>query len=203
MIFIGITGGIGSGKSLVCSLFLEKKIPVFHADECAREISEQPEVKKEIIRLFGNSILTTEKLIDRKKLGSIVFSEHDKLQLLNSILHPKVFLEFDLWKKKVPASVHYGVAEAALLFESGMDQMLEYVLSVIANDELRIDRVMKRDSVGSDVVLSRMKNQLLSQDLIERSDFILQNNGSKEALKSRIDFFHTLFSSLTQRKEIE
>ncbi|MBI2429754.1 MAG: dephospho-CoA kinase [Ignavibacteriales bacterium] len=203
MIFIGITGGIGSGKSFVCSLFKEKKIPVFHADEIAKEISERPDVKRELVREFGTSILTDEKVIDRKKLASIVFAEHGKLQLLNSILHPKVFLEFDAWKQTLASSNRYGLAEAALLFESGMDEKLDYVLSVIANDELRINRVMKRDNVKSDVVLSRIKNQLQSQELIERSDFILQNNGTKEELKPRIDFFDVLFSSLTQRKELQ
>ncbi|MEW5799829.1 MAG: dephospho-CoA kinase [Bacteroidota bacterium] len=203
MIFIGITGGIGSGKSYICSLFAEKKIPIFHADEAAKEISEQSDVRKEIVSVFGNSILTTDKTIDRKKLASIVFSEHKKLLLLNSIIHPRVFAEFESWKKSLHQRNHYAVAEAALMFESGMDEKVDYVLSVIADDEIRIKRVVERDHSSDDMVISRMTNQLPTQELIERSDFVINNNGTKEEAASKVSFFHTLFSTLTQRKEIQ
>lgn len=203
MIFIGITGGIGSGKSFVCSSFEKKKIPVFHADEIARKISDRPEVKNEIVQSFSDSILTADNNIDRKKLASIVFLEHDKLQRLNSILHPKVFVEFNHWKKSLPNITHYAIAEAALMFESGMDEQLDYILSVIADDDTRIKRVMDRDHVNRESVHSRMQHQLPSQELIERSDFVLYNNATVEDIQKQITFFHTLFSALSQRKEIE
>ena len=203
MIFIGITGGIGSGKSFVCSLFAKKKVPVFHADESAKEISKSSEVRKEIVSAFGNSILAPDNAIDRKKLASIVFSEHDKLHLLNSILHPRVFTEFKSWKKSLPQSNRYAVAEAALMFESGMDERVDYILSVIADEEIRVKRVVERDRISDDLVISRMTNQFPTQELIERSDFVINNNGTKEEAASKVSFFHTLFSTLTQRKVIQ
>ena len=203
MIFIGITGGIGSGKSFVCSLFAKKRISIFHADETAKEISDRPEVRKEIVAAFSDSVLTPNNTLDRKKLASIVFSEHGKLHTLNSIIHPLVFLEFETWKKSLPRLDRFAIAEAALMFESGMDQKVDYVLSVVAEEDLRIKRVMERDHVNRDLVISRMANQLPTQELIEHSDFVIHNNGPKEETAVKVSFFHTLFSSLTQRKEIQ
>lgn len=202
MIFIGVTGGIGSGKSFICSLFDQKKISVFHADEIAKEISERPSVRKEIVSAFGDSILSTSNTIDRKKLASIVFSEHKKLHLLNSIIHPRVFAEFESWKKSLHQRNYYAVAEAALMFESGMDEKVDYVLSVIADEKIRIKRVVERDHISNDLVMSRMTAQLPTQELIDRSDFVINNNGTKEETASKVSFFHTLFSTLTKRKEI-
>ncbi len=203
MIFIGITGGIGSGKSFVCSLFAEKKIPIFHADESAKEISDRPEVRKEIVAAFSNSVLTPDNTLDRKKIASIVFSEHDKLRTLNSIIHPLVFLEFEIWKKSLPQPDRYAIAEAALMFESGMEEKVDYVLSVITEEDIRIKRVMERDKVDRDLVVSRMANQLPTQELIEHSDFVLHNNGTKEEVSAKVSFFHSLFLTLNHRKEIQ
>lgn len=203
MIFIGITGGIGSGKSFVCSLFAEKKIPIFHADESAKEISDRPEVRKEIVAAFSDSIVAPNNTLDRKKLASIVFSEHDKLHTLNSIIHPLVFLEFETWKKSLPQPRRYAIAEAALMFETGMDQKVDYILAVVAEEDHRIKRVMERDGGNRDSVISRMSNQLPTQELIEHSDFVIHNNGPKEETAAKVSFLHTLFSSLTQRKEIQ
>lgn len=203
MIFIGITGGIGSGKSYVCSLFAEKKIPIFHADESAKALTDRPDVRGEIVSAFGDSMLAIDGTIDRKKLASMVFSEHEKLHTLNSILHPRVFEEFDSWKASLPLHNRYALAEAALIFESGMDDKVDYVLSIIAEEDIRIKRVMERDHVNSDLVVARMANQLPAQELIERSDFILHNNGTKEEAAAKVSFFHTLFSTLTHRKEIQ
>jgi dephospho-CoA kinase len=201
MVFIGVTGGIGSGKSLVCRLFERKGIQIFYADERAKKISERDDVTQEIIRSFGKAILTSSGSIDRRKLAAIVFSEHEKLLLLNSILHPKVFSDFDLWKKNLTTKFNYALAEAALMFESSMYKKLDYTLSIVAEDSVRIQRVMERDGVDSDLVKSRMKHQLPAQELIEQSDFVMYNNGSETDLQTKVNFFHILFSSLTHHNK--
>ncbi|MEW6062618.1 MAG: dephospho-CoA kinase [Bacteroidota bacterium] len=203
MVFIGITGGIGSGKSLVCSLFEKKGVPIFYADDVAKEISNRLEVKKEIIREFGNTIILPNGDLDRKKLATIVFSEHEKLLRLNSIVHPSVFLEFDTWKRNLHSLSSYALAEAALLFESSMDKRMDYTLVIAASDDIRVKRVMERDKVSKELVQARMVHQLPMQDLIERADFVLRNDGTQTELKAKVNFFHTVFSTLTQRTELQ
>jgi len=203
MIFVGITGGIGSGKSLVCSLFEKKGVPIFYADDVAKEISNRPEVKKEIIREFGSTILLHNDELDRKKIATIVFSEHEKLLRLNSIIHPYVFVEFDLWKRNLHSPTPYALAEAALLFESSMNKQMDYTLAIVASEEVRLRRVMERDNVAKELVQARMMHQLPMQELIERADFTLYNDGTESELKTKVDFFHTLFTTLTQRAELQ
>jgi len=203
MIFIGITGGIGSGKSLACSLFAQKNVPIFYADEIAKNIIDTEIVISEVEAIFGKDILDTSGKPDRKKLAGVVFPDKNKLQKLNSIIHPKVFNQFDVWKSQQASSFNYGLTEAALIFESGMNERLDYTLSVITDKKKRIERVMKRDGSTEQEVKARMKHQLSDDELIKKSDFVLHNDKTKDELASQINFFHTLFSTLTLRKEIE
>ncbi|MFZ4622187.1 MAG: dephospho-CoA kinase [Bacteroidota bacterium] len=202
MIFIGVTGGIGSGKSTVCSLFEKKGIPIFYADKIAKEISDGPAID-EIAAAFGKDILTDNGSLDRKKLSGIVFQDPEKLEVLNGIIHPKVFDAFELWKTSGLGSTNYALVEAALMFESGMFELLEYVLAVIADESSRIGRVVERDAVTEESVLARIKNQISYEELLELSDFQLTNNGALSDLNSKVNFFHTLFSNLKPPKELE
>lgn len=195
MIVFGVTGGIGSGKSTVCSLFEKKGIHLFPADAVAREISERVALK-EILSAFGETILTEQRTIDRKKLADLVFSDPSRLELLQSIIHPKVFDRFTQWKKD-RRNDRYVLVESALLFESGMFRMVDYVLAVLADELVRINRVMERDHVTADSVRARMNNQISVEELLELSDFQITNNGTIGSLQPRIDFFHLLFSTLT------
>ena len=203
MVFIGVTGGIGSGKSLVCSFFTQKDIPVFYADEVAKKIIDTDVVSKIIAAAFGKQVLDTNGKPDKKKLAAIVFSDHNKLQQLNSIVHPKVFNEFDYWKSLQDERCAYGLVEAALIFESAMDKKLDYILSVIADKKTRIQRVMQRDHSTEHDVKARMNHQMTDEELMEESDFILYNNKSPEDLTIQINFFHALFSTLTKPKVIQ
>ncbi|MDD8017481.1 MAG: dephospho-CoA kinase [Bacteroidota bacterium] len=205
MIFIGVTGGIGSGKSLVCSLFEKKGIPIFFADTIAKEVPQKnAKVLKEISDVFGPDIVNVPaKTIDNKKLAAIVFSEHEKLQQLNAILHPKVFDEFQKWKKAVNQSCHFALVEAALIFESGMDEILDYVLAVTSDESTRIQRVMRRDAASEEQVRARMHRQMPAEGLAELSDFVLHNDGSIDDLTSKIDFLHSLFSTLKERTDVQ
>ena len=202
MICIGVTGGIGSGKSTVCALFEKKSVPIFYADKVANDISETSAFQ-EISDEFGEMIVDRKGALDRKRLAEIVFHDRGAMEKLNSIIHPRVFEEFHRWKKQDLGTARYGLIEAAVLFESGMFELMDYVLAIIANDEIRIRRVIDRDKTTDEQVMARIKNQISLEELLELSDFQLSNSGTLSETGAKVDFFHILFSTLKTPKEIE
>lgn len=175
MLKLGITGGIGSGKTTVCRLFELLGISVYYADEESKKLlDEDKEVKKQVVDIFGNPILNDAGSIDRKKLAGIVFNNKERLEKLNSILHPAVGLHFENWLKKQKSP--YILKEAAILFESGAFKQVDKVLTVVAPLELKIQRTMKRDGVSKEDVESRIKLQMSDEEKIKRSDFVINNN---------------------------
>ncbi|SDZ96839.1 dephospho-CoA kinase [Psychroflexus halocasei] len=169
---IGLTGGIGSGKSTVAALFKEKGVPVFIADVEAKKLFEEEEVVNEIKECFGSSVISKNS-IDRKALGQIVFSDSEELKKLNNIIHPKVHQAFENWfsQQKSP----YIIYEAAIIFEHNRQSFFDKTLLVTAPKALRIERVMKRDSVTEDEVLKRMNNQWPELRKKELADYTLDN----------------------------
>ena len=169
MVKIGITGGIGSGKTTVCSVFELLGVPVYYADDEAKNILENDsEVKKAVINIFGKEVLNEEEMIDRKKIGAMVFNNKELLQKLNSIIHPSVFKHFAEWCK-VHESEKYILKEAAIMFESGSDRLLDKVITVTAPLELKIKRAMERDAITREQVLQRMSNQMSDEEKLKRS----------------------------------
>ena len=199
MLRIGITGGIGSGKSTVCGMFEKAGIPVFSADESAHQVSNSDaKARQLIIKLLGNAAYTSHGELDRAYVAAIVFSHPDKLKSLNRIIHPRVLQaveEFGQSVKEVP----FWIVEAALLYESGLDKKLDYVIGVAAAEEERIRRVMKRDGVSTDVVRRRMEQQMPEETLRTKADFILMNDGDSDQLRDRIEFFLHLFSKIPSK----
>ena len=170
---IGLTGGIGSGKSTVADYFRKSGIPVYIADDQAKKIMDKPEVSKLVIETFGNEILTSG-TIDRKKLAAVVFNDAEKLAQLNAIIHPAVKSDFQNWisnHQKEP----FLIKEAAILFESGSDQDCDFVITVTAPVEIRIKRVMDRDKASYEAVLNRIANQWTDEQRIAKSDFVISN----------------------------
>lgn len=201
MVLIGVTGGIGSGKSLVCDMFAALGASVFSADASAKTIADtDPSARAEIIALLGDEAYTAEGPMDRAYVAGKVFGDPDLLQDLNEILHPRVFAQIDTWRETVTAP--YALVEAALIFESGLDEVLDYILVVIAADDLRVERTIKRDGSSRDDVLRRMMHQMPNEELKRNADFILANEGAPEDLRAKVGFFNILFSSLQQRKEL-
>lgn len=196
MVVIGVTGGIGSGKSTVCAMFERKAVPIFYADESARLISDTTGFQS-IVKEFGNDILASPTVLDRKKLAEIVFHNPERLDRLNAIIHPLVFEGFQRWKAGLPPSTKFALVEAALMFESGMFEKMDYVLAVIADEERRIERTVLRDRSNDEAVKSRMKNQISTEEMLELSDFQIYNNGSMNDLSAKVNFFSLLFSTLT------
>jgi len=175
MLKVGITGGIGSGKSYVCDIFKRLGIPVFHADKVSQEIVEADSiVKKQIVDLFGPEIYLEGKL-NRKAVSEAVFKEKELLEKINSIIHPAVFSQFKIWTNKY-ANRAYILKEAAIIFESGGEKYLDFVITVSAPEELRIARVIKRDMAERNNVLARIKNQWNDEQRLKKSDFVIVND---------------------------
>ncbi len=172
---IGITGGIGSGKSVVAKVLISMGYPVYNSDIEAKElINSNTELINQIKKEFGEDIYSSEGL-DRKKMASVVFSNPNKLAKLNSLVHPAVGKNFDNWVNKQKTKLVFK--EAAILFEIGIYKSLDATILVTAPIEKRISRVMQRDSVKAEEVENRMKNQWNDEEKIKLADFVIDNSG--------------------------
>jgi len=171
---IGLTGGIGSGKTTVANYLLEKNIPVYIADDEARKITNSKKVIDKIVAIFGNEVLKNNK-IDRAALAKIVFKDKEKLAQLNSIIHPEVKKHFKKWLKS-KLDYKFVVKESAILFESGSFKDCDAIIMVTAPLEVRIERTMKRDNIDRESVMQRINNQMSEEEKIKKSDYIIQNN---------------------------
>jgi dephospho-CoA kinase len=177
MLNIGITGGIGSGKSTVARVFETLGIPVYNADDAAKRLmQEDPELKKQIIILFGEKAYEQGKL-NRSWISAQVFGDPEKVKALNAIVHPATIRDAHEWMSA--QQTPYTLKEAALIFESGSEKSLDYVIGVDAPQELRIQRVMERDNITRDAILQRMNNQMDEAEKIQRCDFIIYNDGNQ------------------------
>ena len=174
MLRIGITGGIGSGKTLICTIFHKLGIPVFNADDEAKALLDIAAVKDEITRICGNNILTSEGIIDHKKLAKVIFNNQKLLNEVNSVIHPLVKKKFVNWAV-INSNSPFVIEEAALIFESFEQQNLDYTILVYAPVEVRIKRVMQRDSSTRENILDRIKNQMPEEDKIKLADFVIFN----------------------------
>jgi len=172
MINVGITGGIGSGKSTVCKIFETLGVPVYYSDKEARILSDSdPEIVSGVKKLFGDNIYISGKM-DRKSVGEIVFKDKKKLNSLNKIIHPVVAAHFGDWKKE-HENYPYILKEAAILFESGAYKQVDKIITVSAPIELRINRVSKRDGFSREDILTRIKNQMDDGEKIKLSDYVI------------------------------
>lgn len=179
MLKIGITGGIGSGKSYICSKFEQLGVPVYNADERAKYLMQNDEeVKNKLIESFGTEIFENNTL-NRKFLASLVFNNKEALQTLNSIVHPAVEKDTENWLK-LHQNKPFVVKEAALLFETGSYQKLDKTILVSADEDLRVARVMERDKVSREDVEARVKNQMDELDKMTLADYIINNDGNRE-----------------------
>lgn len=175
MLKIGVTGGIGSGKTTVCQIFELFGIPVFYADAVAKEIMRtDEELKKGIIGTFGIQAFSEAGILNRKYIADIVFYDEKALESLNALVHPAVFRAFDSWMLK-HSDAPYVLKEAALLFESG-SYMCTHSILVKAPESIKISRVMKRDGITEAEVRLRMARQLSDSEKEKLADFIILND---------------------------
>jgi dephospho-CoA kinase len=171
---LGITGGIGSGKTSVCRVFYVLGIPVFFADPEANLIMNSDEKIIREINKLASVNLYPEGVLDRSKLASLIFNDQDLLRKVNSIVHPVVFDNFRRWT--AIQTTPYIIMEAAILFESGASELVDRVATVIAPVEERIARVTKRNTLSREQVKERINNQMKDSERIKRSDYIINNS---------------------------
>ncbi|MDL2256789.1 dephospho-CoA kinase [Bacteroidales bacterium OttesenSCG-928-I14] len=190
---IGLTGGIGSGKSIVSRLLETMNIPVYNTDiEAKRIMHESPIIKEKLINLFGNT-LYSKGVLDRQKLSSLIFSDKENLNYVNGIVHPEVGKDFQEWVDRQENEELVAI-ESAILFESGFDKMVDVTVSVTASIDIRIERVIKRDGTKKDLVLNRIKNQMSEEERNKKSNYVIINNET-EALIPQVEYLVKTFYS--------
>ncbi|TRX48905.1 dephospho-CoA kinase [Fulvivirga sp. M361] len=174
---VGVTGGIGSGKSLVCSIFSILKAPVYDADSRARWLmNNNKSLVDEIIQTFGSKSYNTDGMLDRNYLASKVFKHEPELKKLNGLVHPAVGSDYQRWVKQ-HESHPYVIKEAALMFESGSYKALDYIINVSASEATRITRVLQRDTFRKKEELEAIIDRQLSEkERRKRADFIIEND---------------------------
>ena len=191
---VGLTGGIGSGKTTVARFFEELGIPIYISDtEAKRLMSVSPEIRREIIELLGTDAYTSEGL-NRKYIADKVFKDKQLLEKLNAIVHPRVATNFANWYKQQDSP--YVIKEAAILIETGAYKQLDKIVLVTANLEQRIHRIINRDKVSRDDVLQRIRNQMSDQEKIPYADYIIENDRD-EPLTEKVEELHHDIIKLT------
>jgi len=196
MLKLGLTGGIGSGKTTVANIFIELGVPVFFADDEAKKFLFDKEVKSKLVRLFGNQILGLEGEINKVELAKIVFSNTNELKKLNALIHPLLMKEFELWvNEKQSEKYPIVVLEAAILYEAGFEKFVNKTLTVSANIDDRIKRVMKRDNTQYNLVVDRINNQMSDKKRELLSDIIINNSNNTMIVKRVVEIYNTLLES--------
>ena len=193
MLKIGLTGGIGSGKSTVAGIFEVLGIPVYYADAQAKRLmNEDPDLRISIQNAFGPQAYVNNQL-DRKYLSKAVFSNPQQLELLNSIVHPATLRDADQWMKHQTSA--YVIKEAALVFESGANKMLDYVIGVRSPEALRIQRSMLRDHTTREEVLARMDMQMPEEEKLRLCDFVIDNDEGSSLIQQVMELHEKFMRS--------
>lgn len=184
-LIIGITGGIGSGKTTVANHFEKLGFPLYNSDLRARDIqNNNANVIKQIKAIFGDESYHNEGL-NRPFIASQIFNNKEKLKQLNAIVHPAVFKDFEQWINQ--QNTKFILKEAAILIESGSYKDCDIIISVIADSEIKIKRVQERDQLTPEQIIARMNNQLSDQEKIKYSDYIIENNSDLDHLYKEVE----------------
>ena len=193
---IGVTGGIGSGKSAACTVFAHLGVPVLYADDIAKEISStDTTVRKKIITLVGESAFQPDGSLNRTFIASKMFADKSIQRQVESFIHPRVEKEIE---RRTQEFKHRGermvIVEAALIFEAGLNKNFDAVIVLDADESERINRVRKRDAVSEETVRSRMTAQWDVKKKLEKADYVIYNNGTVEELESKVRFLYSVFN---------
>ena len=203
-LLVGLTGGIGSGKSLAASFFKELGAHIIDADQLSRNLVDPGQTAlKEIVEYFGENILDSTGNLNRGKLAKIVFQDPEKKSVLEKILHPKIFeKEQEIFLKicnEDPFSI--VIIDAALLIESGNYKHVNKVIVVRCSEESQIQRVLSRNAVSSDEVVARIKSQMSLEEKIKYADFILDNNGKQEDLRNAVQEIYLKLVNISEKPD--
>ena len=198
---VGITGGIGSGKTEVAKIFSSRGASVLYADAIARDlINTSAEIKKRIRKDFGEAAFDAQGNLNRKHIAKLVFCDPALKEALDRIVHPFVLgeIEKEIARFKDRHDGEIIAVEAALLYEAGAEGLFDYMIVVDADEELRIARLMKRDGSNRQEILQRMKAQMPAKEKAERSDFVIANKGGLKALEENCRFVYSIILALAQ-----
>lgn len=191
MIQVGITGGIGSGKSTISEIFSLCGVPVYIADKESKKLTNSsPIIREKLIKNFGDTIYANG-VLNKSLLASYIFGDKNNLELVNSIIHPEVEKDYLNW---VVNNKKYNIVakEAAILFESGFQKFVDKVIMVYTPLEMRIERTMKRDGISREKVLERINNQMSDEKKIKLSDFVIVNDGTESLIGQVISILNQL-----------
>jgi dephospho-CoA kinase len=198
MIKVGITGGIGSGKSTVCRIFASLGVPVFYADTVSKEIMVTDAVLIEGVKAaFGEESYDAAGKLNNKHIASIVFNNAEELARLNALVHPAVFRAFDSWLGSIPADTPYILKETAILFESGSYKLSDLNVVVTAPVTHRLKWVMDRDGATEEQVMARMNKQLTDEEKLKMADFMIRNDESQSLILQVLEL-HNRFIKITE-----
>ena len=189
---IGLTGGIGSGKTTIANHLKSLGIPVYNSDDQAKNILYLPETIDSLKSAFGNVVFTNE-LFDKDKLAKLVFNNPEQLKVLNQIIHPAVKVDFENWLKANKNSPLI-IKEAAILFESGSYKDCDVIISISAPQEIRIHRVIERDLLTYEEVVSRINNQWTDEMRNKKSDYVIDNQDVEKAFTQAEDVINILLN---------
>ena len=189
---VGLTGGIGSGKSTIAKLFEIFGCVIFDSDSVAKQLYFDPIIKSHIIKLLGEESYISENKINKKYISSIIFSNSNKLEQLNQIIHPAVIIELKKIKEKNPDKII--IKETALLFEAKLEKEVDKIILVVSPQEDRIKRVMLRDGISKEDVLKKIKNQLPDAIKIKKSDFIIENNEKEFLITQSLKIYNSIIT---------
>ncbi|MEO8664832.1 MAG: dephospho-CoA kinase [Ignavibacteria bacterium] len=194
---VGVTGGIGSGKTEVCKMLAKRGFKVFYADLTAKNLYlKDKKLVAGIVKLFGKDILNYKGKVNLPKLKDKIFSSKKNYQSLNKLVHP-VVIDF-LNKEARKSKFDIVIIESAVLFESGFDKDMDYVVTIYSNKKNRVSRLMLRDEASSNEISTLMKFQIDEKKKMAMSDFVLMNNKSLDDLKIQVDFLSNVLKSIHQ-----
>jgi dephospho-CoA kinase len=195
MIIVGLTGGIGSGKSTVAKFFRNLGVPIYIADEEAKTLMNRSKViRRKLIDLFGEKAYVSG-VINRPYLAQQIFNNKTLLNQMNAIVHPKVGAHFKRWLNK--QSAPYVIKEAAVIFENHLEASYDYIITVVADEHLRIKRVVERDKSNEDSVKAIIRNQLSDEEKIARSDFVIYNNELHKSEEQVLKIHNSILAKLS------
>jgi dephospho-CoA kinase len=193
MLSVGISGGIGSGKTLVCTIFQILGVSIYNSDLKAKKIMEtNQQVKKEIIKLLGEESYLNNLTLNRKYIAKKVFNQKELLFKLNDIVHPAVRQDAEIWSENLPKDSGYYLRESAILFETGIYKQLNLNILVIAPEKLRMQRIKNRDGLSDEDITLRIKNQWDDEQKLKLTDFVIINDGKNFLIPQILKIHRTL-----------
>lgn len=198
MLKIGVTGGIGSGKTAVCSIFARSGVPVLFADDIAKDLSNSNlEIHKQLNAILGSSTYLSDGTLNRQFIASQIFSNKKLKSQVEAIIHPRVEEEIERRAKDLQRNGHkFIIIEAALIYEVGLHKKLDAVVVVDTDEEVRLQRVKHRDGFSGEAVRQRIKAQLDTKKKVAKADYVIMNNNSLEALERKVHFLYSIFIRL-------